>query len=183
MASRWDGKQWVNDFLPPYGRVSSSPKKKRKPKRKITTTRKKSAPKKRMAKAKSKKPAPKEEFEDFRARMLLMCVQDPPEPAPKLLIPIVPSDALTIKAVTLYYTKHSENSDKVYKLSIEKEPKYKDAYYVKFAYGKRGKTLKDGLKTKIAVTLMEAQRIYATFYDEKKSEGYTENVSGVPYSK
>ena len=139
-----------------------------------------------MATKKKPTPAPKEEFEDFRVRMLLLSVQEPPEPAPKLNIPIVPANALIIQEVTLYYTKQSINSDKVYKLSIEKEPKFKDAYYVyyvNFSYGKRGKTLKDGRKTKIAVSLSEARNIYATFYDEKKSEGYTENVSGIPFSK
>jgi len=165
----------------------------RKPKRKITTRKK--ITKKEIKKAWSDieqgmalsrtkpKPAPKEEFEDFRVRMLLLALQEPPEPAPPplpLSAPVTASN--TVKSVTLYYTKHSENSDKVYTLDIEKEPKYKDAYYVNFGYGKRGKTLKTGRKTKIAVSLLEAQRIYATFYNEKKAEGYTENISGVPFS-
>lgn len=126
------------------------------------------------------KSAPKEEFEDFRVRMLLLALQEPPEPA--LSLAALATVSNIIKSVTLYYTKHSENSDKVYTLDIEKEPKYKDAYYVNFSYGKRGKTLKTGRKTKIAVSLLEAQRIYATFYNEKKAEGYTENISGVPFS-
>lgn len=127
-------------------------------------------------------PKPKEEFEDFRYRILLLAAQEPPEPA-AVKPAATPAVSNIIKEVTLYYTKRSENSDKVYKLNIEKEPKYKDSYYVNFSYGKRGKTLKDGRKTKIAVSLLEAQRIYATFYDEKKlKEGYTENVSGIPYS-
>jgi hypothetical protein len=40
-----------------------------------------------LAKTKKTKPALKEEFEDFRIRMLLLSVQEPPEPTP-----IVPTD-------------------------------------------------------------------------------------------
>lgn len=123
---------------------------------------------------------PEEDFELFRERMLMLALREAPEPAPVTPSPTAPAEVA--KSIVLYYTDKSINSDKVYTLDIEKEPKYKDAYYVNFGYGKRGKTLKTGRKTKIAVSLLEAQRIYATFYNEKKAEGYTENVSGVPFS-
>jgi predicted DNA-binding WGR domain protein len=130
-----------------------------------------------------KKPAPsppKEDFESFRARMLMLAERDAPEPVEE---PPSSTAVDTIKSIKLYYTNISENSDKVYTLDIVKEPKFKDAYYVNFSFGRRGKNLKPGTKTKIAVSLLEAQRIFASIVAEKKAEGYTENVSGKPFSQ
>jgi predicted DNA-binding WGR domain protein len=70
----------------------------------------------------------------------------------------------------------------VYTLDIVREPKYKDAFYVHFSYGKRNKTMKAGTKTKIAVTFAEALNIFNTFITEKENEGYTTNMNGKPYA-
>ena len=124
------------------------------------------------------KAAPTEDFETFRERVLLLARQDAPEPSKQQsAVNLHPA-----KSVKLYYTDKSVHSDKVYTLAIVKEPKYAGAYYVNFTYGKRNGTLKDGTKTKIAVKYEEAVRIYNYFLKEKKDEGYTENVSGIPFS-
>lgn len=122
-------------------------------------------------------------FEEFRQRMLLMCGQDAPEPEVKAAAPKAQTDVEIKKSIKLYYTNPSENSDKVYTLDIVREPKFKDTWYVDFSYGKRNKTLRPGRKTKIAVSYVEACRIFDSLVSEKKAEGYTENVSGRPYSK
>jgi predicted DNA-binding WGR domain protein len=138
---------------------------------------------KRMVTVKKKPPSGRKttaegtDFEKFRERMLLLSEQEPPE---RVEQPAAIAEVL--RNLVLYYTEPSENSDKVYKIRIEKEPKFKDTYYVNFEYGKRHKTLKPGTKTKIAVSFIEAQRIFNAIVEEKKKEGYTENVSGRPFS-
>jgi hypothetical protein len=122
---------------------------------------------------------PEEDFELFRERMLMLALRDAPEKT--AVAPAAePEVASSIK---LYYTNPSVNSDKVYHISIVKEPKFKDTWYVNFSYGKRGKTLKDGTKTKIAVNYIEACRIFDSVVKEKRDEGYTTNVNGKPYSE
>lgn len=113
------------------------------------------------------------DFDVFRLRMLQISNQEPPE-----------NDAsIILRSVTLYYTQPVENSDKVYKLEIVKEPKFGDAFYVDFWYGKRGKTLRNGRKTKVAVSYVESSRIFDAIVAEQKSQGYTENISGKPFSR
>ena len=129
---------------------------------------------------KAKAAQPKEDFETFRERVLLMARRDAPEPASTSTT--ARTEPAT-KSITLYYTNPSVNSDKVYTLEIVKDAKFKDAYFVNFSYGKRGKTLKSGTKTKIGVSYSEALNIYDYFLKEKKDEGYTENVSGKPYTR
>ena len=138
------------------------------------------------------KPAKEEtDFEDFRLRLLLLSNQEPPEPAPPdetpkhtaMLNDLFGGRGEVVKSIKLYYTNPSENSDKVYNLFIVKEPKFINTFYVDFSYGRRGKTLKEGRKTKIAVSHTEASRIFDSFVEEKRKEGYTENVSGRPFSR
>jgi predicted DNA-binding WGR domain protein len=131
-------------------------------------------------KAKAAKPAV--DFESFREKMLMLSLQDAPEPAPETPAYCGPPKAEIMKSIKLYYTDKSINSDKVYTLDIVKEPKYKDAYYVNFSYGKRNKTLRDGTKTKIAVTYKEADNIFRSVITEKETEGYTTNITGRPYA-
>ena len=128
-----------------------------------------------------KKATVPEDFDTFRDRMLLLALKEPPEPAaPDLNNPgALPEIA---KSIRLYYTNESENSDKVYTLDIVKEPKWKDTWYVDFSFGKRGKTLRPGRKTKIAVSLIEALNIFRAVVEEKRGEGYTTNVNGKPFS-
>jgi hypothetical protein len=138
--------------------------------------------KKNMAKLTKKPPMTKAnvDFEDFRQRMLMMAGQDAPE------VVIQTSSTLPTaeisKSITLYYTNPEERSDKVYTLDIVREPKFKDTWYVDFSYGKRNKTLKPGRKTKIAVSYIEACRIFESYVAEKSTEGYTTNVHGRPHS-
>lgn len=129
---------------------------------------------KRMAKPFIK---PKEDFEDFRVRMIELSGRDAPEPEPE-----APKGTADIaRSIKLYYTELPKH-DKVYTLDIVREPKFKDAWYVDFSFGRRGKTLKPGRKTRIAVTLAEAHNKFNTLVKEKKAEGYTENPSGIPFS-
>jgi WGR domain len=137
-----------------------------------------------MVTVKKKPPTPKTkpsssmgDFESFRAKMLMLSEQDAPEPVENPA-----STAEVVKSIKLYYTQLPKN-DKVYFMEIVKDPKFKNCYNVNFEFGKRGRGLTPGTKTKIAVTLAEAQRIYDAIVVEKKKEGYTENVSGVPFSR
>ena len=135
--------------------------------------------KKNMA-TKPKMTKPTEDFESFRERVLLMARQDAPEPSTATTSKPVSSQPT--KSVKLYYTNKKVNSDKVYHLELVKDPKYANSFFVNFTYGKRGGTLKSGTKTKVGHTYDEALNIYNYFLKEKKDEGYTENVSGIPFS-
>lgn len=121
---------------------------------------------------------PEFDYEAFRTKMILLAAQEPPEPAET---PV--SSVTSARSIKLYYTNKSEHSDKVYFMSIIKDTRYKDCCFVNFQYGKRDKTLRDGTKTKIGVSSIEANRIFDAVVAEKKAEGYTENVSGVPFSR
>jgi hypothetical protein len=116
------------------------------------------------------------DFEAFRLRMLLLSEQDAPEPEQNASV-----DVEIVKSIKLYYTQLPKN-DKVYFMEIVKDPKFKNCYNVNFEFGKRGRSLTPGTKTKIAVSLDEAKRIYDSIVAEKKKEGYTTNINGVPYS-
>jgi predicted DNA-binding WGR domain protein len=124
----------------------------------------------------------KEDFETFREKMLMLALNDAPEPAPKISPMTSSSEIESVKTIKLYYTNPVKNSDKVYTLAIVKESKYTDAYYVNFSYGKRNKHMTEGTKTKIAVSYKEALNIFNTFITEKQQEGYTTNVNGSPHS-
>jgi hypothetical protein len=130
---------------------------------------------------------PPVDYELFRQKMLMLSGQDAPEPAeqPATDITDIEDTPLVskIRTIKLYYTQSSEHSDKVYFMNIAKDVRYKDVYFVNFQYGKRSKTLRDGTKTKIGVSFAEATRIFDAVVTEKKNEGYTENVNGIPFSR
>ncbi len=61
-----------------------------------------------------------------------------------------------IESVTLYY--RSGSSDKVYQASIE--PAGSGRFQVAFAYGRRGTTLKTGIKTAAPVDYFKARAVF-----------------------
>jgi len=61
------------------------------------------------------------------------------------------------------------NSDKVYKVAIEK---ISGEYVVNFAFGRRGATLQTGSKTTQPVSLEDAQKIYDKLVLSKTAKGY-----------
>jgi len=67
------------------------------------------------------------------------------------------------------------NSDKEYHAQVVEEGK---SYVVNFQYGRRGSALKAGTKTKDAVTLEEATKIYSKLIKSKLAKGYSEGESG-----
>jgi len=75
--------------------------------------------------------------------------------------------------VSLYFQQGS--SDKEYHTQLIKEGK---DYVVNFQYGRRGSTLKTGTKTKDAVTLEEATKIYTKLVKSKLAKGYSEGETG-----
>ena len=77
---------------------------------------------------------------------------------------------------TLYYKQGP--SDKVYQCQIKPAG---ERFIVTFAYGRRGSTLNTGTKTNVPVEYESAQRIFDKLVKEKKSKGYTEGESGIPY--
>ncbi len=73
-----------------------------------------------------------------------------------------------IKRTTLHY--QAGTSDKIYEIDLCRLSD--DRYVVNFRYGKRGKSLKDGTKTKQAMPQAEADRIYSRLISAKLAEGY-----------
>ena len=93
-------------------------------------------------------------------------------------------DQIKLPATTLYFTDPSVNSDKEYTAWIAQSSVNPPMYQVRFRYGKRGGTQKDGLKTAKSVTWLEAKQVYTDLIEEKKSsKGYTENISGKPWTR
>lgn len=82
-----------------------------------------------------------------------------------------------LPSVSLYFSEGS--SDKEYHANIEQQP---TGYVVNFAYGRRGGSLKFGVKTDTPVSLMMAQAIFDELVASKKAKGYTEDESGTPFS-
>lgn len=62
-------------------------------------------------------------------------------------------------------------SDKIYEVSIVPAAS-RAAYNVHFAYGRRGSTLKTGVKNSYPVAEAEAQRIHDRLVQEKLAKGY-----------
>lgn len=83
----------------------------------------------------------------------------------------------SLPEITLYYT--DGGSDKVYQASIVQHEN--DGYFVNFAYGRRGSTLKSGTKTKDPVHFDKAQKIFDKLVSSKTSKGYTPGADGTPY--
>jgi predicted DNA-binding WGR domain protein len=73
-----------------------------------------------------------------------------------------------IKRTTLHY--QAGTSDKLYEIDLCRLSD--DRYVVNFRYGRRGKNLKDGTKTKQAMPIAEADRLYSRLVSSKLAEGY-----------
>lgn len=131
-----------------------------------------------MTPTKPKKPVKTESYDEFRSRVMTICARelDPPS--------TVTAPSNSVKKIELYLTNPAKNSDKVYRLEIVPNATSLGAnrvstYHVNFAYGRRGSTLREGCKTESGpVSLYEAERIFNKYAQEKKDEGYTENISG-----
>lgn len=80
------------------------------------------------------------------------------------------------KSTTLYCTEGS--SDKVYQATLQARD---SGWVVEFAYGPRGKALKNGSKTNEPVSYEEAAKIYERLIKEKTAKGYTPSDSGVAF--
>jgi predicted DNA-binding WGR domain protein len=88
-----------------------------------------------------------------------------------------------IQRTTLLY--QDEKSDKVYEvdlIQIGTDGTSEALYVVNFRYGKRGKSLREGSETAIAVPETEARRVYARLVASKTRKGY-EDVTGQDLSQ
>ena len=79
-----------------------------------------------------------------------------------------------IKRITLLYQEGS--SDKVYEVDLCQT--IQDLYVVNFRYGRRGKSLKEGVKTSQAVPLTQAQKVFDQLVASKVQKGYREVTAG-----
>ncbi|MCP2731911.1 WGR domain-containing protein [Limnofasciculus baicalensis] len=79
-----------------------------------------------------------------------------------------------IKRITLLYQEGS--SDKVYEVDLCQM--IQDLYVVNFRYGRRGKSLKEGVKTTQAVPLAQAQKVFDQLVASKVQKGYREVTAG-----
>ncbi len=79
-----------------------------------------------------------------------------------------------IKRTTLFYQEGS--SDKVYEVDLCQT--ISDMYVVNFRYGRRGKSLKEGVKTSQAVPLSQAQKVFDQLVASKVQKGYREVTEG-----
>ncbi|MFB2877659.1 WGR domain-containing protein [Floridanema aerugineum] len=73
-----------------------------------------------------------------------------------------------IKRTTLHYQEGT--SDKVYEVDLCLVGS--DRYVVNFRYGRRGATLKEGVKTEQPVTLAQAEKVFDKLVNEKTKKGY-----------
>lgn len=80
------------------------------------------------------------------------------------------------KNTTLYYTEG--NSDKLYQVEIKPDT---EGYKVNFAYGRRGKPLRNGTKTPTPVTYEKALKIYEKLLASKEAKGYSPGEQGIKY--
>jgi predicted DNA-binding WGR domain protein len=83
------------------------------------------------------------------------------------------------KRTTLYCQEGS--SDKVYEVDLCEISKGK--YVVNFRYGRRGTTLKEGVKTTTPVDLTQAQQIFNKLVAEKTRKGYREETTATPVTE
>jgi len=77
----------------------------------------------------------------------------------------------------LYFQEGS--SDKVYQVRLVESG---GGFFVNYANGRRGSSLRSGTKTKIPVTREKANFIFEKLVKRKKSEGYTENENAATFS-
>lgn len=82
------------------------------------------------------------------------------------------------ESTTLYFRQGS--ADKEYHVFLRETDSQKAT--VTFAYGRRGGTMKHGIKTKVPVDFKKAQDIYARLVHAKKLKGYTISESDEAYS-
>ena len=79
----------------------------------------------------------------------------------------------------LYFREGS--SDKVYQVVLREES---GGWFVDFAYGRRGNTLKSGTKNATALTFNQALTSFNKLVDEKKAKGYqSENGAATQFTK
>jgi len=79
--------------------------------------------------------------------------------------------------ITLYFTQGS--ADKVYQAELKR---WLGGWAVNFAYGRRGKAMKSGTKTKDPIEYAAAAKIYNKLVAGKMAKGYTPAESGVTYT-
>lgn len=84
---------------------------------------------------------------------------------------------MSVRSIRLFYT-HG-NSDKEYHATIEV---VEGGYQVFGFNGRRGSSLKQQVKTPTPVDLATANKKFDSVVKEKSKEGYTTEVSGIPYS-
>ncbi|OKH33459.1 hypothetical protein NIES2119_23060 [[Phormidium ambiguum] IAM M-71] len=80
-----------------------------------------------------------------------------------------------IKRTTLHFQEGT--SDKVYEVDLCLVGS--DRYVVNFRYGRRGATLKEGVKTEQPVTLAQAEKVFEKLVSEKTKKGYQDVSSTV----
>jgi len=123
-----------------------------------------------------------EPFTKFRTRIRALLVTIQAESGDlKLSSPVKIAGTSCARKITLYYTNQAESSDKVYEVEINLAKN--STYTVDFRYGKRGSKLLSGRKTKTPVSLPKAEEVFEALVRSKQIQGYTENPSGVPFSK
>ncbi len=75
-----------------------------------------------------------------------------------------------VKRTTLFF--QEGNSDKIYEVDLCSVAP--DRYVVNFRYGRRGATLKEGVKTEQPVDLAKAEKVFEKLVTSKTSKGYQE---------
>ncbi|MFB2891383.1 WGR domain-containing protein [Aerosakkonemataceae cyanobacterium BLCC-F50] len=80
-----------------------------------------------------------------------------------------------IKRTTLHYQEGT--SDKVYEVDLCLVGS--DRYVVNFRYGRRGASLKEGVKTEQPVTLAQAEKVFDKLVSEKTKKGYQDVSSTI----
>jgi len=80
--------------------------------------------------------------------------------------------------ITLYFKQGQ--SDKLYNVSLEAVDD--NSFVVNFAYGRRGATLKTGIKTKKPVVYEKAKKIYDKLVKSKLLKGYKPGEAGSTYT-
>jgi bifunctional non-homologous end joining protein LigD len=82
------------------------------------------------------------------------------------------------ESIDLYFREGA--SDKIYLIQLNEEP---SGWTVTFQYGRRGKSLTTGTKTKKPVPYMNAKKIYDRIVNQKGDKGYKKKNSSYSQSK
>ena len=80
--------------------------------------------------------------------------------------------------ISLSFTEGS--SDKVYQAELKEVD---GGFNVTFQYGRRGKPLQSGTKTKTPVPYKDAKKIYDKLVQSKTSKGYLLEETGIEYAE